>query len=344
MNKLRSFLSKKVTLAVCMLGFSASLPAIFAQEETPTQQSVPADFDALISGLDSEEFSTRQEATQKLAEQGTLALPALEKAMQGESREASSRALDLIKKLFESKDSATKQQAEAALKRLAESDKPAVANRAQNILAPPQELPRPVPGAQPQIAPIRIRFQAANGDRKVSIRDQNGVRDIEAVDKGRKVKIHDDPNNGIQVEITETKDGKEETKKYEAKNAEELKKNHPDAHQAYEEFGKRNGGQIKIFGGNGQAVPLPGLPGPGIPAGVPGADPETIRQRRIEGLERALEGVQRAMDELERQKLRILEQKAQLEREVPAPAPAAKPAEVPAEKPAEVPNLAPPLR
>src|SRR2546426_468022 len=81
---------------------------------------------------------------------------------------------------------------------------------------------------------IQIQVQAGGvagpgGFKRMHMKNVNGVKEIEVDDNGKKVKIVDDPNNGIKVEVTEkNKEGKEETKKYEAKNADELKKNHPE--------------------------------------------------------------------------------------------------------------------
>jgi hypothetical protein len=61
------------------------------------------------------------------------------------------------------------------------------------------------------------------------VKNVNGVKDIEAEEVGRKVKIHDDPDEGIEMSVTEKKDVKEVTKVYKAKNAEELKEKHPEA-------------------------------------------------------------------------------------------------------------------
>ena len=318
---------------------------LFAQEADPTADSpakpiadAPAgnsanDTQKLVQDLDATDFADRQAASQKLAEMGTHALPALEKAAQGSSREAVQRSLDLIRKLFQSEDLNTKKQAEEALKRLAESESPSIASRAKAILSPPDSPNDPnvpgVPAIPLQIQGGIIQIQAngiGNGvKRRMTVRNNNGVREIEADEEGRSVKIKDDPNQGIKIEITEKKDGKEETKKYEAKNAEELKKNHPEAHKVYEEFSKQ-GNPIKIqaFGG---PIAVPNAI-PGIPAGIPGVNPQEINKHRLQGTERALEGVQRAIDQLQLQKQRLLDEKARLEREL------APPAETPEKQPA----------
>jgi hypothetical protein len=237
------------------------------------------------------------------------------------------------------------------LEKLAQSPDASLAGRAKKILTTPVEpaqgTPVPVaPGirivpAVPAAGAIRLQVRGAviaGGGKSIQVKDENGVRDIESQEKDKKVKIHDDPDKGIQIEVTETKDGKEETKKYEAKNAEELKKNHPEAHKIYEELGK-GGPKIEIggigvggFGGGfgGGILPAGGVPIP-VPAAVPGApavpaDPIDARKFRLQGIERSIEGLDRAMEQLQKQKARLLEQKAELEKEIE------KPAEKPADK------------
>jgi hypothetical protein len=127
----------------------------------------------------------------------------------------------------------------------------------------------PQPPAAQAIPPIRIgnaqlQIQVGNAGGNVSRvmgKELNGVKEIEAEENGRKVKIVDDPANGLKVEVTEkNKDGKEETKKYEAKDAAEMKAKHPEAHRLYEEYSSRVG-RVRI-----QQLGIPGLPpGPGAP-------------------------------------------------------------------------------
>ncbi len=309
-----------------------------AEQKSEASSSSAADakkFDDLITGLDSEEYAERQAASKSLGEEGLKALPALEKGATSVSREVSMRCLELIRKLFESADADTKTQAKAALEKLSQSADVPLSARAKKLLEPPaapaQNTPanpniRVVPIPAGAIGPIRLQIQAIGGvggkGQQIRISEKDGVKDIEATEGGRKVKIHDDPNKGIEVEITETKDGKEETKKYEAKNAEELKKNHPEAHEAYKDISKR-GPKIEAFGGFGGILPAGGaVPVPIAPALpiVPGGDPDALRKVRLEGIERNLENMQRMINELEKQKTRLLEQKAELEKEAVKPA------------------------
>ena len=89
------------------------------------------------------------------------------------------------------------------------------------------------------------------------------VRDVD-----KKIHIEETAQGKIKMTVTETVDGKPKTSKYEAKNADELKKKHPDAHKLYKKYG-----QNRVRGRAIQALPLRrALPVPfKIPANIPRA-------------------------------------------------------------------------
>lgn len=276
----------------------------FAQDAAPAAEKSPEE---LIQQLDSEEYSERQDAGRRLAEMGKRALPALEKGAVHDSREVAQRSLDLLKKLHESSEQDTKSAAAEALQRLAKSDNAPLARRAKEILEPTK------PAVDPNVPGIAGRPRPAIAvARRMSIKTVNGVREIESEQGGKKLKIVDDPNNGIQLEITEKVGDKEETKKFDLKNADELKEKHPEAHEIYEKFGKRGDVRIQIGGG----IAVPGLPGaPGIPAPPMPLDPAALRKLQAENLERAIQSLDKSIDRLQQQKKQLEEQKAALEAE-----------------------------
>lgn len=253
-------------LAVVLVGsfLATALPA----QETPTPPDA-AELKRLIELLDSPKFSDRQAATNKLIEAREAAIPALEAAATGPNREASTRSIDILKKHAQSKDEAVQKPAREALSKLAELDQPRIAAAAKEALRPPgKEDPNQGAPGVPQIqlgGPIQLQIQAFGGamNRRVGIQNINGVKTTTVEENGKKIVIVDDPQNGIKVEITEKVDGKDQTKKFEAKDADDLKKKHPDAHKIYEEHSKQQGIQIQIGGGAIQAFP-------GIPPGMPG--------------------------------------------------------------------------
>ncbi len=85
------------------------------------------------------------------------------------------------------------------------------------------------------IAPGGIAIGGRMG-RSVSISNINGEKKVRLSENNRKVSIDIAKEGPITVELTETKDGKSTTRKFEAKNLDELKQKHPDAHKVYEEL------------------------------------------------------------------------------------------------------------
>lgn len=232
-----------------------------------------------IEELDAPQFSKRQAAANKLAEAGKAALPALGEAAKSPSREVSERSLDILKRHLQSADEGRKQAARETLEKLARGEHARVARAAQESLKPaPQSLPQNAAPAVPLFPAIRPRIQLGNlqggnvqariqvngggGGRAIQIQNNNGNKKIQVQDPNRQVTIDEDAGGAIKMEVTETKDGKKETKKYEAKNVAELKQKHPEAHKIYGEFAPL---------GNNMQIQINALPGmPGLPA-VPGA-------------------------------------------------------------------------
>jgi len=248
----------------------------------------------LIEQLDAARFADRQDAQQRLSGAGKTALPAVEKAAQSENREVAGRGLEILERHFKGNDEELKAAAKESLERLAKNESGSVARRAKEIVSPPKPPP-PAQGALPglRINGAQLQLQVAGGAggnfKKLTVKNVNGVKETEAEENGRKVKIVDDPANGITVEVTETKDGKETTKKYEAKNAEELKTKHPEAHKLYEEYSKAPAG-IQI-----QGIQI-------APGGVPVIRPRNVPRVKIlrpDELEAAKENVDKALKELD---------------------------------------------
>jgi hypothetical protein len=130
------------------------------------------------------------------------------------------------------------------------------------------------------------------------MKDVNGVKEIQVEESGKKVKINDDPAKGIKLEVTETKDGKETTQKYEAKDAAELKTKHPEAHKLYEEYTKQPAGiQIRGFAVPGAIPPgaIPAIPVlPGAPGGVRRI--KIMRPDDLDALKNSADGALKELD------------------------------------------------
>jgi hypothetical protein len=314
------------------------------------QQPQPAKIADLIQQLDAERFADRQTASKRLAAIGKEAISALGKAAVGESTEVTIRSIDLLRGFLDSTEQATKDAARAALEQIAKSDRAAAARRAQEALAARQDDPNRlgvpggmIPGGAVQFFGGGFRI---GGGKRVSIRSANGVKDIDVDENDRKIKIHDDPKQRITIEVATKKNGKETTQKYEAKNAEELKKKHPEAHKIYQEYAENQQGagmfQIQIQAGGGAGVPI-AVP---QPANAPAIPPAVVAGRRLElttitlrAMVRQLETLskgeelqkapQAAKDELKKQLTELKTRLADVEKRLDQ-----KP-ETPAEKPAE---------
>ena len=234
----------------------------------------------LIQQLDSADYDTRDRACGKLAAKGKAAIAALEKAAANGDLEVSSSATTILGKLLKSSNEATEKAANETLQRLADGDRPSAARKARSILDNKNGLKdnRPgmnrmggivVPGngfgGQIIINGGQLNIGGGGAMRTMSVRNVNGVKEITASEDGKTVKIHDDPAQGIKVELSENQNGKEVTKKYDAKNVEELKKKQPAGYELYKKYGG-NGVTLNIQAGAGNLLPVPGIPAmPAIP-------------------------------------------------------------------------------
>ncbi|MEI8374967.1 MAG: hypothetical protein WCJ35_19255 [Planctomycetota bacterium] len=254
----------------------------------------------LIEQLDAADYDTREAACGKLAAKGKAAIAAIEKAAAHGNLEVSSRATTILGKLLKSSDEATEKAANAALQHLADGDSPAAARKARSILDKKNGLKANAPGMGGIVMPGngfgqiiinggQLNIGGGGAMRTMSVKNVNGVKEITASEDGKTVKIQDDPAQGIKIELTEKQNGKEVTKKYDAKNVEELKKQ-PAGYELYKKYGgeqpgngilqfgiQAGAGNLQIQGNAFPAIPLmpamPLLPGqPMIPGPVgPGA-------------------------------------------------------------------------
>ncbi len=288
---------------VAGLGFSVLLSGLVMAAETPpagkengtapaVQEGGPAQaardvkssatgesLEQLIEQLDSAEFKDRENACEKLAAKGKAAIPALLKAAANGNLEVSSRATTILGKLLKSTDEATENAALKALENLADGDSPAVARKAKSLLENKNGLKNNAQGGivmpgngfgQIIINGGQLNIGGGAAMRTMSVKNVNGVKEITASEDGKNVKIQDDPAKGIKIELTEKENGKEVTKKYEAKNVEDLKKNHPAGYELYKKYGEQPGNgiaqmQFRIQAGGGNFLPVPGNPAPAIP-------------------------------------------------------------------------------
>lgn len=353
---LRSYTSVLSCATICglTLGVTATPGRAGNGPERPaaTVAASPESISELVKQLDADEFARREEASRQLSELGAAAVPDLAKAAQGRSLEASARAFAILKKFVTGEDATLQGTARETLTRIAGQREPAEKNKDDALAAaaakaaeilgqsqasrfadarnvpPPAVFPQPqIPfGGQPRMI---IRGHQVVGNR-ISVKVVDGTREVDADEtmpdgQKRSVKIVSDPKSGIRMEVTTTKDGKPLTEKYAAKDAESLKKDHPEAARIYEQY--NGAGGVMQFGGGGiRAIPEP-LPRIDMDAQIENqlrqlfeANPEN------RGDVEALEALQRQLLQQRQRQLEALQKRV---REAQPPAPAPQPAPAP---------------
>jgi len=284
-----------------LIAIAVSLLAQQLEAETDGKPIAP-----LITELASPNFAERQAASKQLTDLGLEAIPQLTVAALGNNREAVARSVNILKIHLKSADENLKTAANLALKKISAVDQGVGPRLAREALAPPKPRPQPVPGQAapgirivPQIQ-LQIQAGAQGGAQAIKMRNVNGIKDIEVTEKDRKVKIHVDPNQGIKVEIMETKEGKPVTRAFKAKNADELKKKSPEAHKLYEKYAKGGAGNIQL--GNiqiqGNVFPpnqIPKFNVPGFPQQIPGNMPRRVADIQLGQMERMIQSIQKQL-------------------------------------------------
>jgi hypothetical protein len=174
--------------------------------------------DQLITQLGDPKYAVRDAATEELKKLGAVALSQLRDAVKNPDPEIAARAEYVLRDIEEQTNP-----------KAASADDPTAG---------------PIPwrqGAQIQGGGIVVRLGG------IHVAGQ-GARQVVINENGKQIRIVEDPQ-GITVTITEEKDGKPVTQEYKAKNADELKKNHPEIHKIYEKHAPKGGAaqqQIKV--------------------------------------------------------------------------------------------------
>jgi len=241
---------------------------VLAKDGSATAEQIAA----WTAQLEADDYATREKATAKLVEAGKAAIPVIEKAITTGGPETGVRVISILGKHYKSDDEGTRNAATAALKRIA-GDGTQLGASAKGILAPAED--KKAPGAQAgtvtsvQIGGVGgvvqvggavvqinggqvIQFGGAGGavtftvqavaggpqGTSVKVSSLNGVKDITVTEGGKTTKIREQANGALEVEVTEQVDGKPKTTKIQAKNTEEIKKNHPKIHELYVKHSK----------------------------------------------------------------------------------------------------------
>lgn len=202
-------------------GAQEAKPAIPVQ---PVKDAAAEEIARLVRELGDEAFDVREAATKRLTEIGRPALPALKEAAAGSDAETSSRAARIV----------------AAIEKPAQPAKPG--REGGQVIVGGIGI-----GVAPAIiGPVRVIGRAGPG----------GVAETITEENGRKVRVKQSAD-GILVEVTEAgKDGKSVTRKFEGKDADDLKKN---SEEGFELFKKYGGGNRGVVVRAAPAVPIGGI-------------------------------------------------------------------------------------
>ncbi len=285
-------LAVAVVLALGVGSLNAQDPA---GGNSPAETARPS-IEQLIQDLDSNDFKVREQATRGLIEQAEGSVAPVTKAAEGDSLEVTSRAVEVLHQLMDGENKAAAAAAKAALEKLAAGEHRNAARRAKAILTPPEP-------AQPQPNPfnqqIQIRGIQIGGGARIQVQNNNGNRVVDVDADGRKVHIEEAADGKIKMKVTEQVEGKEKTSEYEAKNAEELKKNEPKAHELYTKYGQGGGfgARVQINGGN---IQIQAMPAQILPQAMPRARAMIVPQQALEKLEEAQKRIDEATERVKK--------------------------------------------
>lgn len=161
----------------------------------------------------------------------------------------------------------------------------------------------PVPLGGPQ-GVIQLQVQGgiiAAGNVNVRTTVTNGQRTVTVNDNGKKIEIRDQDGEDIEVTVTETVNGQEETSEYSADDLDDLKQNHPDIAELYEKYTQQNPIQFQVFAAQMQQIPnLPrrAIPVPFGPNQPAQGDENLQRAEDLSSVIERLESVSAALQEL----------------------------------------------
>lgn len=343
----------RCSLFFAVLLFAANLAADDAVKSSNAQakDAVSPELRELIRQLDADDFRDRTAASEALAKLGKEALPGLEEGVRSDSPEAATRSFELLQQLFEQGSAADKAAARSSLGKIAQgSDR--VATQAKKLLEPKPNPAGPnaaiagglrlLPGGAMRIrgfGRIMPAIPAAPGvvvadAKSISINiGPDGIKTIDVDDNGKKFKLVESAEKGIEVEMTETKDGKETTERFAAKDADELKEKHPEAHKLYEKY-TQGGDELRLEVGGIPAFAA--LRGVGARAGAPPMqehleallkrvevqiakvkeekDLTDIDKAKLQSFERLREHYQTVLKDLEAKMAKIKEEAEQVEK------------------------------
>jgi hypothetical protein len=236
---------------------------------TPIEAATSAEIAALIDKLDDTAFATRQQATERLSNLGSLVTTQLEVAAGAASREVASRAFQILKHHFQNSDETNRDAAKAALAHLAESADVATAQRARDILNPPRPVatsnrwgpPPPIPPPFNNAGRNVFGGNIAGGLRRVSVGNAGGKKTIEIDDRERSIVFTENqPGGAIEAQITDRQNAGNPVRKVAARDLADLRRKDADLARLFEQYGDTNRHVAGLPAVN--PAPFPAMPPP----------------------------------------------------------------------------------
>ena len=258
---------KTSTVVMTCVTLALIVSVIRADDQVPGAVEGPeAKADVLIEQLDDRRFSRRQDASKKLVELGEAAIAPLEQGAKSTSRERTKRCIVVLSELLRHEQQETRKVARAALERLSESSHALSSSLASEALDKTDSDTKPVgadhrerrflfPRGPVPVRQNRMKFKFGTGGfQRLSVKQTlNGKVEINVKDSKREINIIEDPNQGIELRITEQKDGKKDTQIFQADDADALRKKNPQAYDLYKQYVEAASGE-KV-GDRGRANP-----------------------------------------------------------------------------------------
>lgn len=160
-----------------------------------------------------------------------------------------------------------------ALRPLADAPDPELRARIRALIRRAERgLPPAAPRSDPRFHRQSVRVSSINGRKTVDVNDNGYCIHIEEDHKGNATA------SAIKMSVTGVEEGKEVTETYEAKDADELKRDNPEAFDLYDRW---NGtGPRTLRNGAAVGIPFPGGPLTAGPGGAPVLGDEVIDQIR----------------------------------------------------------------
>jgi hypothetical protein len=125
------------------------------------------------------------------------------------------------------------------LKENADSENPEIRSRVRTLIR----------HAERRLPPAAPRRDGGFSSHSTRMSISNGRKTIDVDDNGYKIRI-EQSDEGIKMNVTGEENGKEVTETYSAKDADQLKRDNPEAFALYDKY-NGNGFQVRGFGGNG---------------------------------------------------------------------------------------------